>query len=188
MELDDELCLCFHVTKRKVSERLGYELTSYSGGFYRPSGQMKLHYDVANFEQAVKEARDATKLTTPDIWYRAIRLYRSEFLHNIDMPWISQRREDLRLTYAEALIGVGRLYKALGDLDRAISYYLRALRQVPQREDIHRDVMTLYDSQGQRDKAVAQYRVLADTLRRTLNITPSKSTKALYALISGENS
>jgi len=172
----------FHVTKRKVSERLGYELTGYSGGFYRPSGQMIVHYDVANFEQAAETARQ-TQQADPDIWYRTIRHYRSQFLHTIDMPWISRRREQLRLTYAEALIGVGRLYKSLGDTERALSYYLRALREVPQREDIHRDVMTLYESRGERDKAIAQYHLLADILRRTLNIEPSKATRVLFDML-----
>ncbi len=178
----------FHVTKRKVSERLGYELTSYSGGFYRPSPQIHLHYDVAHFEQAAKEAREAQgPHASPQDWYRAIRLYRSQFLHTIDMPWIKQRREELKLTYAEALIGVGRLYKSLGDTEQAISFYLRALREVPQREDIHRDVMTLYEGRGERDKALAQYQLLADILKRTLNITPSKATRTLYSQLSGEN-
>jgi DNA-binding SARP family transcriptional activator len=176
----------FHVTKRKVSERLGYELTGYSGGFYRPSGQMSVHYDVACFEEAVKGGREAQVPTTPEIWYKAIRLYRSQFLQNIEMPWIVRRREELKLTYAEALIGVGRLYKALGDTEGAISYYLRALREVPHREDIHRDVMSLYESRGERDKAIAQYQVLSDNLKRTLNITPSKATRTLYNLLIGE--
>lgn len=176
----------FHVTKRKISERLGYELTGYSGGFYRPSGQMNIHYDVMRFEEAVHESRESRQPTTPDDWYRAIRLYRSEFLHNFDMPWINQRREQLRLVYAEALIGIGRLYKATDDTDQAISFYLRALREVPQREDIHRDVMSLYEGRGERDKAVAQYRILSTTLKRTLNITPSKATRTLYAMITGE--
>jgi len=173
----------FHVTKRKVSERLGYELTGYSGGFYRPSGQMIVHYDVANFEQAMEAARQTQTRADPEVFYRAIRNYRAQFLHNIDMPWITRRREQLRLTYAEALIGVGRLYKSLGDTERALSYYLRALREVPQREDIHRDVMTLYESRGERDKAIAQYNLLADILRRTLNIEPSKATRVLYDML-----
>jgi DNA-binding SARP family transcriptional activator len=178
----------FHVTKRKISERLGYEVTGYSGGFYRPSGQMHLHYDVAQFEEAVREGREEQEPASPDIWYRAIRLYRSEFLHKIEMPWIARRREELRLTYAESLIGVGRLHKALDDTERAISYYLRALREVPEREDIHRDVMTLYEGRGERDKAIAQYQMLADTLKRNLNITPSKATRNLYSLLVNESS
>jgi DNA-binding SARP family transcriptional activator len=177
----------FHVTKRKVSERLGYELTGYSGGFYRPSGQMSIHYDVACFEEAIKEGREAQGPVTPDVWYKAIRLYHSQFLHNIEMPWIARRREELKLTYVEALVGVGRLYKALGDTERAISYYLRALREVPHREDIHRDVMSLYEARGERDKAIAQYQILSDNLKRTLNIAPSKATRTLYNLLTGES-
>ncbi len=177
----------FHVTKRKVSERLGYELTAYSGGFYRPSDEISIHYDVARFEEAVQEGSQIQGPSTPDVWYHAIKLYRSEFLHKIEMPWIAQRREHLRLRYAEALIGVGRLHKSLGDTERAISYYLRALREVPQREDIHRDVMTLYETRGERDKALAQYKTLSDILKRTLNITPSKATRTLYNLLIGES-
>jgi DNA-binding SARP family transcriptional activator len=60
-----------------------------------------------------------------------------------------------------------------------------SLREVPQREDIHRDVMTLYGAQNEVHKAVAQYRLLSDILKRTLNITPSKATRTLYNLLTG---
>lgn len=175
----------FHVTKRKVSERLGYELTSYSGGFYRPSDELQIHYDVKNFEKevAVGEEGGTESIET---WYRAIRLYRNEFLHTTHMPWIDERREQLRLTYASALISVGRIYKSLNETDKAISFYLRALREVPQREDIHRDVMTIYESRGERDKAIAQYKALKDILKRTLGITPSSATRTLYSMLTGE--
>lgn len=172
----------FHVTKRKISERLGYELTAYSGGFYRPSGQMNVHYDVQRFEAIVEDSK-LKPPASPDEWYRAIQLYRSPFLHRIDMPWIVKRREHLRLAYAEALIGVARLYRALNDNERATSYYLRALREVPQREDIHRDMMALYAETGEPEKAIAQYDLLSDILSRTLNITPSKATQNLYKII-----
>jgi two-component SAPR family response regulator len=147
---------------------------------------MIVHYDVANFERAVQEGREAQAPASPEAWYQAIRLYRSQFLHGIDMPWIAQRREELRLTYTEALIGVGRLHKSLGDTERALSYYLRALREVPHREDIHRDVMTLYEARGERGKALAQYELLAAMLKRMLNITPSKATRTLYNMLRGE--
>ncbi len=175
----------FHVTKRKVSERLGYELTSYSGGFYRPSNELEIHYDVKNFEKEVATGSEGGAESI-ETWYRAIRLYRTEFLHTTEMPWIDERREHLRLTYASALISVGRIFKSLNETDKAISFYLRALREVPQREDIHRDVMTIYEGRGERDKAVAQYKALKDILKRTLGITPSSATRTLYSMLTGE--
>ena len=48
----------FHVTKRKISERISgkvggsksYELTQYQAGFYMPSEKVVRHYDVADFQ------------------------------------------------------------------------------------------------------------------------------------------
>ncbi|MEL7233626.1 MAG: hypothetical protein AAGK74_03960, partial [Chloroflexota bacterium] len=54
----------FHVTKRKISERItmkvsepgSYELTQYGGGFYTPSDKLIRYYDVHEFEDAVNGA------------------------------------------------------------------------------------------------------------------------------------
>ena len=148
---------------------------------------MAVHYDVQRFEASVQEGGTAEDQANPiKVWYDAIRLYRSPFLYGLDMPWIQQRREQLKMSYVDALVGVARIYKPLKEYDRAISYYLRALREVPGREDIHRDVMTIYDSLGQKNKAIEQYHILEETLKRTLNIAPSKTTRTLYKLIIGE--
>ncbi|MFQ3535776.1 MAG: bacterial transcriptional activator domain-containing protein [Aggregatilineales bacterium] len=169
----------FHVTKRKISERLGYELTQYSGGFYRPSDQMAIHYDVARFESIIESAR-LNPPDDPQVWYNAIKLYRTPFLYKNDMAWVVKRREQLRLAYAEALIGIARLYRTQNDTERSIHFYLRAMREVPQREDIHRELMALYSLRGETTKAIAQYEKLSDILRRTLGIQPSKATQAMY--------
>jgi DNA-binding SARP family transcriptional activator len=169
----------FHVTKRKISERLGYELTQYIGGFYRPSGQMAVHYDVAHFERIIENAR-LNPPDDPQVWYSAIKLYRTPFLYKNDMAWVVKRREQLRLAYAEALIGIARLYRTQNDTERSIHFYLRAMREVPQREDIHRELMSLYSLRGEITKAIAQYEKLSDILRRTLGIQPSKATQAMY--------
>src|SRR6185295_16856224 len=46
----------FHVTKRKISERLGFDLTTYAGGFYYHSTKINLQYDVAVFDALIEEA------------------------------------------------------------------------------------------------------------------------------------
>jgi DNA-binding SARP family transcriptional activator len=176
----------FHVTKRKISERLGFELTAYSGGFYRPSGQMSVHYDVAAFEKSIEDAK-LNPPTDPKVWYDAIRQYRTPFLHKIEMSWVIKRREQLRLTYSEALIGIARLYRGMDEGEQAVSFFLRALREVPEREDIHRDLMSLYKEQGNVQMAVKQYQTLEQTLKNTLGIAPSKATQSLYRTIVGSH-
>ncbi|NDJ78577.1 MAG: hypothetical protein GYB65_20185 [Chloroflexi bacterium] len=172
----------FHVTKRKISERLGYELTNYSSGFYIPSVRLTVHYDVREFETAVTEAID-NEHQAPANWYRAIQLYRSEFLPYIHTPWVQTRREELRNKYAQALIGLGRYHRGLNEPDQALGYLLRALREKPDWEDVHQDVMMIYYQQGLADAAVAQYEQLAETLDKMFGIKPSKETRQLYEVI-----
>ncbi len=69
----------FHVTKRKISERLGHELTNYSGGFYIHSPKLTIHYDAHIFESSVNQAVE-DEANAPAHWYHAVQLYRSDFL------------------------------------------------------------------------------------------------------------
>lgn len=172
----------FHVTKRKISERLGYELTNYSGGFYIPSVRLNVHYDVRVFEHAAQQAIDDED-NAPANWYQAIQLYRSHFLPYISTPWVETRREQLKNKYAQALIGLGRFHRGLDEPEKALGYLLRALREKPDWEDVHRDVMMVYFQRGQRDQAVAQYNQLAATLKGMFGIQPSQDTRDLLDVI-----
>lgn len=172
----------FHVTKRKISERLGHELTNYSSGFYIHSPNLSIHYDARTFETAVEEAIELEQ-QTPANWYLAVQLYRSEFLPYIRTPWVVARRDELKHKYAQALIGLGRYHRGMDELDAALGYLLRALREKPDWEDVHQDVMMIYYQQGRRDDAIAQYRQLQNTLHTMFGIQPSKDTRHLYDVI-----
>lgn len=173
----------FHVTKRKISERLGFELTNYASGFYIPSPRVQVHYDVRIFEAAVHDAIEIEE-SAPANWALAVQTYRSHFLPAINTPWVQARRDELQNKYAQALIGLGRYYRREGQPNMAQGYLLRALREKPDWEDVHRDVMAVYAEQGRRADAVAQYRQLERTLRSMFGIQPSRETRALYDRIS----
>ncbi|MBN1966361.1 MAG: bacterial transcriptional activator domain-containing protein [Anaerolineae bacterium] len=177
----------FHVTKRKINERLGYDLTQYASGFYSHSEELNIYYDVASFSKAIEEAMMADEDAQLEFWKQAVQTYRAPFLHRLDMDWADSRRKELREQFAQALIGLGRIHQARNNLDNALTYYQEALIQTPQREDIHRQVMDLYYRQGRMDEAVQQFRALENTLRATLNISPSPETVNLYKLIVGDD-
>ncbi len=176
----------FHVTKRKITEVLGHELTQYAGLCYTHSPNIQVRYDVARFEGLIEQARSLPRDEALPLWQQAIRLYRFPFLQHQEATWIQERRAALQLLYVEALVEVGRGYAARNDPDRAISFFLRALREVPTREDLHRDVMRLYQETGEVDKAVRQYKTLEDVLERTLSITPCRATRELYQALIAE--
>ena len=182
----------FHVTKRKISERItmkvdapgNYELTQYGSGFYTPSEKVIRYYDTHEFEDAVNRA-----MTTVDegeeaeLLKRAIDLYKGPFLQDGTMEWIHQRRDELRQLYAQALIGMGRLRNREEDEMSALGYFIRALKETPEREDIHREVMTIYLNQGMMDDAESQYLLLEKTLDDSLGIGPSRESRELYDMV-----
>lgn len=179
----------FHVTKRKISERLsvkedggpGYELTQYSGGFYIPGAHIARHYDVGEFTDALDRALTASDDAQEEaLLARAIALYRAPFAETVEMPWAAQRREQLRQSYAQALISLGRLHRRRGDLQQALGAFMRALKETPVREDIHRDAMNLYLKLGLPHEALRQYRALEHLLDETLRIGPARESRALF--------
>ena len=182
----------FHVTKRKITERISmkitdngnYELTQYNSGFYMPGDKVVRHYDVGDFQEAVDKALVAgSEKEEVALLSRAIDIYKAPFLQTIEMKWVVQRRDTLRQLYAQALIGMARIYNRRGEDQRAIGFFTRALKETPEREDIHRQVMHLYQKLGMPDDALMQYRKLEQVLSDTLRISPSRETRELYEQI-----
>lgn len=173
----------FHVTKRKISERLNHELTSYNSGFYIPSGQMKVHYDTTAFLEAIEQASTLDDAEAARRYRYAIDLYRGDFLTGLKMDWAVERRQALKASYAQALIALGRLNKKSGKAEEALGYFLRALHETPEREDIHREVMSLYAQLGRLGDAIAQYRRLEEELQSQLGISPARESRELYEKI-----
>ncbi len=182
----------FHVTKRKITERISmqisdegdYELTQYNSGFYMPSDKVVRHYDVSDFQEAMDKALVAnSEKEEIALLSRAIDLYKGSFLQTVNMSWVEHRRRVLCELYTQALISMGRIYQRQGDERRALGFFTRALKETPEREDIHRQVMELYQAQGMRDDALAQYRKLEQVLRDTLKVAPSRETRDLYEKI-----
>lgn len=178
----------FHVTKRKITERISayvednknYELTKYSTGFYMPSDKIVRHYDVADFEQAMEGALLSSERHERELLYlRAIEIYKAPFLHPLRLPWVEARRNQLKSLYAEALIGMARLKTDLGAWEKALGYYARALKETPQREDIHRGAMQMYINLGRNADARQQYTLLERLLKRKLGVKPSSETQSL---------
>lgn len=178
----------FHVTKRKITECISdcvlgmenYELTQYESGFYVPSQKLIRHYDVAEFEDAILQAKNATDdEAAATALTHATALYRFPFLKDYDHPWIIERREALRLMYADALIDLGRWHQQREEYATALGYYIHALGEMPQREDVYRDAMRMYWKMGRRDDAIGLYELLTQHLKKTVGVAPSRDSSNL---------
>jgi DNA-binding SARP family transcriptional activator len=173
----------FHVTKRKISEILGTDLTVYWSGFYRISPELELHYDVLKFAEAVQNAAVEEDDTALVLLQNAVELYHGPFLSTIDQEWVTNRRSELATTYAEALAGLARIYRNRSDAQNALGCYLRAAATSPQREDLARSIMELYRDLGNPGAALEVYDRLESELKSTLNVDPSPQTAELASEI-----
>jgi DNA-binding SARP family transcriptional activator len=173
----------FHVTKRKISEILGMDLTVYWSGFYRISPDLELHYDVVKFAESVQNAAVAEDDEAISLLQNAIELYHGPFLSTMDQDWVIQRRSELAMTYAEALAGLARIYKTKDDKRNALGCFLRAAATSPQREDLARAIMELYRDLDRPKAAIETYERLVAELKSTLNVSPAPQTAELAQTI-----
>ncbi|MCS6835014.1 MAG: bacterial transcriptional activator domain-containing protein [Anaerolineae bacterium] len=116
----------FHVTKRKIHEILGFELTVYDGGFYRIAPYIDLSYDVLSFSRLVQESEIVDDAAADRLISDAISLYHGEFLSLLDSPWIIRRRHEITLAYADALARLAAVRQHRGQLVSAVNLYLKA--------------------------------------------------------------
>ncbi len=171
----------FHVTKRKISEVLGTELTVYGSGFYHISPKVHLSYDVSLFNQLVQDSDSANADT--NALQQALMLCRGDYLASISMEWVQKRRAALQQAACDALVSLAKFYEREGDVPEALRAYLRASRVKPEREDTTLAIMRLYRQLDLPSDALRVYSRLEQALHRRLNVTPSQQIEQLAAEI-----
>jgi predicted ATPase/DNA-binding SARP family transcriptional activator len=138
----------------------------------------RLVIDVEAFEGA---AADAEQRESPEGHRAAIELYRGELLPEDRFePWATARREALRERHLTLLVGLARLEQEMGDPTAAVAALQRALVDDPVHERAHRELMWIYASTGRRQRALAQYHLLRESLRREFEDEPDDETRRLY--------
>jgi DNA-binding SARP family transcriptional activator/cell division septum initiation protein DivIVA len=135
--------------------------------------------DVAAFERLASSAGI-------DELSRAIALYRGDLLEGLAVQeppfeeWLITERERLRELAVEALARLLAHHLKAGSRDDAIQVAVRLLGLDPAHEAVHRTLMRLYERQGRRGAALAQYQACVSVLERELGIEPEAETKRLY--------
>jgi DNA-binding SARP family transcriptional activator len=173
----------FHVTKRKISEVLGTELTVYGSGFYHISPKIQLSYDVSLFNQLVQDSEMANDGSAA--LRQAVALYRGDYLKMNPMEWVANRREALKQANCDALVSLGKACENSGNPHEAVGLYLRASQLKPEREDSTLAVMRLYRALKLLQDALTAYQRLVKALQ-PLKVPPSSQLKQLAAEIERE--
>lgn len=173
----------FHVTKRKISEVLGIDLTHYWSSFYRLSEDITLSYDVVLLTEGLRNSVLQPPAEQAETLRRAISLYKNNFLSDLDMDWVHNRRDSLWQDYGDALIQLAKLAEESDNKAEALGLYLAAIATNPQREDVVYHSMLLCRDLGYYEEALVIYNALAEELNRELNVEPAKHIQELAILL-----
>jgi DNA-binding SARP family transcriptional activator len=175
----------FHVTKRRLHKALGFDALLHEGGHYQVNPSLNLQYDVLEFVHSLVEARSHAGKEGEEYWQHAIDIYHGSYLQGHDDAWIVGRRADFQEGFVEALTALAHIRESEVQDELALGFYLRAVGEAYNREDLHRGVLRLYGKLGRRGEAVEYYRRLQTDLRERYDISPAPETQMLYHEIVG---
>jgi DNA-binding SARP family transcriptional activator len=143
--------------------------------------------DVSVFQEQVGRIlkRPVERLELADLqdFRQALELYQGDLLEGLYEEWVLRAREQMRLMYLNGLAYLMQVYHRGRAYEKGLQVGQQILALDPLREEIHREMMRLYQASGQRALAVRQYELCRLTLLAELGIPPMEETQALYAQI-----
>ncbi|HTX91816.1 MAG TPA: BTAD domain-containing putative transcriptional regulator [Anaerolineales bacterium] len=147
--------------------------------------------DIEDFKKVVDHVLDSPpdRIRTQDLieMENHLSLYTGDLLEGMYIDWILREREHVRMMYLNSLAYLMSCYKSRGEYGKSLTYGLKLLEFDPLREEIHREVMRLYQVNGQRALALRQFEACQKILLDELGVSPMEETRALYQAILMEN-
>jgi predicted ATPase/DNA-binding SARP family transcriptional activator len=151
---------------------------------WKPDSPAEL--DVAGFELAFAEAESQWQLDgganaehLAAMLRRAADLYLGDLLPSCYDEWMLAPRERLREKIQSTLERLVSMLEKRGDLNGAILYAQRLLRQDPLLEENYRRLMSLHLANGDRAGVLNVYKQCVHIFKRELGIEPGASTLAI---------
>lgn len=161
-----------------------FVVTTHSGEIGFNGRSQDYWLDIAAFEQkagmgltcpaAEMGAAEAQQLE------EAADLYTGDLLEGFYDDWVLAHRERLRAQYIKCLGRLMRYHSQQGGYEQGIYYGRKILEMDPLREAVHRELIRLYEQNGERAQAVRQYEQCCQILNEELDIPPMPETQALY--------
>ncbi|NMB54964.1 MAG: tetratricopeptide repeat protein [Leptolinea sp.] len=177
----DEAKFRFKNTIYRLRRAVGKNSVLLDQEIYRFNNKLDYEYDVESFLKANALASQANDPLKKLSHYReAIKLFRGNYLNEIEETWALNPREYLRQNYLNILINAAEIYLKLAKYDQALEYCQRALEEDNLLEDAYRLALRAFAGMGNRVGMIRQYQRCVEVLEREINAAPSQQTQALY--------
>lgn len=147
--------------------------------------------DIAAFEEKTGRGLNAASAemgaTEAQQLEEAAELYTGDLLEGFYDDWVLAHRERLRAQYIRCLDRLMRYHSRRQAYEQGIHYGRKILEMDPLREEIHRELIRLYEQNGERPQAVRQYQQCCQILTEEMDISPMPETQALYKQLIAAN-
>ena len=155
----------------------------YKNGRYAFDHTLPYGFDVADFEEKTRRARKCAG-EDPDsaatFLEEAARLYRGDFLEGFaGEEWIFTHQQELRESYIEGQLLLGRLYTEQGEDLESTRAYRRIIARDPYSGGAHAGLIRSYSRLGRQGRAFGHYQDLVDTFQRDLGAKPPPEVTVL---------
>lgn len=148
---------------------------------YQFNRNLDYHCDAEAFQQALANAKEAGGLQQKrQAYLEAIRLYRGEYLPEVEGMWAWLERERLGQLYVDACLRMADLHCDSGEYPEALELCQTALAVDPCLEDAHRTAMRIHAASGNRAAVIRQYELCETSLREEFDASPSEQTHSLF--------
>lgn len=148
---------------------------------YRFNNKLDYEYDVETFlkENALAvQAHDPLKKLSH--YREAVKIFRGNYLNEVEETWALNPREYLRQNYLNILLSAAEIYLKLGKYEQALDYSQRALEEDNLLENAYQLALRTFAAMGNRVGLIRQYQRCVEVLEREINAAPSPQTQALY--------
>lgn len=179
----DQAVNVFHVTKRRLHKALGMDVLVHTNSHYRVNPEFNIYYDVLDFVETLMRGRNPDTQNPFEVYQHAVKLYRGPFLQGHSEDWIAERKSAFREGYLEAMSAMAQMWIGKDRKELALKLYRQALEEYYYRDDIHREIMTLYEELGRRSEAVAHYKDMKRVYRDS-DVEIEPATAQMYSDIS----
>lgn len=116
---------------------------------------------------------------------QASALYRGDFLENIMLEeWCESERDNLKETYLFILNRLSDYFFQQKSYTASVNVCRKILAKDPCIEETHQRLIICYQNLGMRDKAIRQFYLCEETLKKELSVRPSDYTRSLFQAIS----
>lgn len=176
--------------RSKFGDKTFYNI-DHIGGYYRFELTKDCTIDFQDFQNLLKEGsllmhtdRDKSK----ELFDQAVRLYRGEFLPNVNDDWVIPVRSRFDRLYIEGLYNYLEILKEEKDYHRMVETIEYAIRYKPYEEMLSIYFIDALININQRGYALKHYNYFIARLYKDLKMKPSNHMDEIYNKILDPNS